>query len=119
MRRFAEVLADLVKNRYGTTGTPRSSKAASKRFGRSFAGCQKRDDDRCTSPSTASAASTRSRTSPRCIPEPGVLEEGGARVVDTNVNAFQHAWFNLRAAQRKFHGLAKWDAYFGKYDLAP
>ena len=51
--------------------------------------------------------------------EPGVLEEGGARVVGTNVNAFQHAWFNLRAAQRKFHGLAKWDAYFGKYDLAP
>jgi len=50
--------------------------------------------------------------------EPGVLD-GGVRVVDTDINAFQHAWFNLLAAQLGFHGLSKWDAYFGKYDLAP
>jgi hypothetical protein len=48
--------------------------------------------------------------------EPGVLESG-KRVVDSNINAFQHAWFNLLAAQMGFHGLVKWDAYFGKYDL--
>ena len=49
--------------------------------------------------------------------DPGVLD-GGIRVVDTNINAFQHAWFNLLAAQLGFHGLSKWDAYFAKYDLA-
>jgi hypothetical protein len=55
-------------------------------------------------------------------PEPGTYKPqgpdlDGPRVVDQNVNAFQHAWFNLLAANLGYHGLVKWDAYFGKYDL--
>ena len=34
----------------------------------------------------------------------------------TTVNAFQHAWFSLRACMLGYHGLVKWDAYFGMYD---
>src|SRR5207248_601866 len=34
-----------------------------------------------------------------------------------NINAFQHAWFALLAAKLGYHGVVKWDAYFGKYDL--
>src|SRR5919197_2258777 len=57
-------------------------------------------------------------------PEPGTYKPqgpnlGGPRVVDQNVNAFQHAWFNLLAANLGYRGLVKWDAYFAKYDLQP
>jgi hypothetical protein len=34
----------------------------------------------------------------------------------TNVNAFQHAWFDLLAARLGYIGTSKWDSYFGKYD---
>ena len=57
-------------------------------------------------------------------PEPGTYKPqdadlNGPRVVDQNITAFQHAWFNLLAANLGYHGLVKWDAYFGKYDLNP
>lgn len=57
-------------------------------------------------------------------PEPGTYKPqgpnlNGPRVVDQNINAFQHAWFNLLAANLGYRGLVKWDAYFGKYDLQP
>jgi hypothetical protein len=51
-------------------------------------------------------------------PEPGT-DKKGRRVVNLNLNAFQHAWFNLEAANRGYRGLVKWDAYFAKYDLKP
>jgi hypothetical protein len=55
-------------------------------------------------------------------PEPGTYKSGkpdlsGPRVVDQNITAFQHAWFNILAANKGYHGVVKWDAYFGKYDL--
>jgi hypothetical protein len=57
-------------------------------------------------------------------PEPGTYEPhgpnlDGPRVVDQNINAFQHAWFNILAANLGYRGLVKWDAYFAKYDLNP
>ena len=33
----------------------------------------------------------------------------------TNINAFQHAWFSLLAADLGYRGTVKWDAYFGRY----
>jgi hypothetical protein len=55
-------------------------------------------------------------------PEPGIYKAKGPdlkgrRVVDLNLNAFQHAWFNLQAPNLGYQGLSKWDAYFAKYDL--
>jgi hypothetical protein len=57
-------------------------------------------------------------------PEPGNYEPhgpnlDGPRMVAQNITAFQHAWFNLLAPNLGYHGLVKWDAYFGKYDLKP
>jgi hypothetical protein len=57
-------------------------------------------------------------------PEPGNYKPHGPNLdgppmVDQNITAFQHAWFNLLAVNLGFHGLVKWDAYFGKYDLKP
>jgi hypothetical protein len=34
----------------------------------------------------------------------------------TNIEAFQMLWFDILAAQLGFSGVAKWDAYWGKYD---
>ena len=47
-------------------------------------------------------------------PEPGNFQ--GGPLVETNINAFQHAWFALLAANLGYHGLVKWDAYFGLYE---
>jgi hypothetical protein len=57
-------------------------------------------------------------------PEPGIYKPQGPdlkgrRVVDLNLNAFQHAWFNVLAANLGYRGLVKWDAYFAKYNLNP
>jgi hypothetical protein len=49
-------------------------------------------------------------------PEPGI-DRNGRRIVNLNSNAFQHAWFNILAANLGYHGLVKWDAHFGRYDL--
>lgn len=58
----------------------------------------------------------RRKVNGKKLPEPGLFGDGGPPIVGTTINAFQHAWFNLFAAKLGYHGLAKWDAYFGKYD---
>lgn len=50
--------------------------------------------------------------------EPGNTA-AGVPVVDTNVNAFQRAWFALQAVKKGFRGTVAWDAYFAKYDASP
>src|SRR5207249_563244 len=47
--------------------------------------------------------------------DPGVWEDG-TPITQTNVSAFQHAWFDLLAARLGYMGTSKWDSYFGKYD---
>ena len=47
-------------------------------------------------------------------PEPGVWDDGTA-LEQTNLNAFQHAWFDILAAKLGYAGTIKWDAYFGRY----
>ncbi len=49
--------------------------------------------------------------------EPGVWPDG-TPITETNVSAFQHAWFDILAARLGYLGTSKWDAYFGKYDSA-
>jgi hypothetical protein len=47
--------------------------------------------------------------------DPGVWEDG-TPMTQTNVNAFQQAWFDVLAARLGYVGTSKWDSYFGKYD---
>jgi hypothetical protein len=47
--------------------------------------------------------------------DPGFWKDG-SRIADTNINAFQRAWFALEAAKHGFAAAVAWDAYFGKYD---
>jgi hypothetical protein len=47
--------------------------------------------------------------------DPGVWEDG-TPMGRTNINAFQHAWFDVLAAELGYVGTSKWDSYFGKYD---
>jgi hypothetical protein len=47
--------------------------------------------------------------------DPGVWEDGSP-MSRTNVNAFQHVWFDVLAARLGYVGTSKWDSYFGKYD---
>jgi hypothetical protein len=47
--------------------------------------------------------------------DPGVWNDG-TPMSQTNVNAFQHAWFDVLAARLGYIGTSKWDSYFGKYD---
>jgi hypothetical protein len=47
--------------------------------------------------------------------EPGVWQDG-TPINQTNVSAFQHAWFDLLAADLGYAGTSKWDSYYGKYD---
>jgi hypothetical protein len=47
--------------------------------------------------------------------DPGVWTDG-TPITQTNVNAFQHAWFDILSARRGYLGTSKWDSYFGKYD---
>jgi hypothetical protein len=49
--------------------------------------------------------------------EPGVWQDG-TWITQTNISAFQHAWFDILAARLGYMGTSKWDAYFGKYDNA-
>ena len=46
---------------------------------------------------------------------------GGAKVPlsQSKIAPFQAAWFMIRAAQRRYAGMLKWDCYFAKYDLNP
>src|SRR3954467_8402904 len=47
--------------------------------------------------------------------DPGVWEDG-TPMARTNINALQHAWFDVLAAELGYVGTSKWDSYFGKYD---
>jgi hypothetical protein len=47
--------------------------------------------------------------------DPGVWEDG-TPVNQTNVSAFQQAWFDVLSADLGFLGTSKWDSYYGKYD---
>ena len=47
--------------------------------------------------------------------DPGVWQDG-TPITQTNVSAFQHAYFDVLAAELGYLGTSKWDAYYGKYD---
>lgn len=47
--------------------------------------------------------------------DPGVWEDG-TPITQTNVSAFQQAWFDVLAADLGYIGTSKWDSYYGKYD---
>jgi Glycosyl hydrolase catalytic core len=47
--------------------------------------------------------------------DPGFWPDGRGMSA-TEMSAFQHAWFNLRAAQLGYSGTVKWDLYPAKYD---
>jgi hypothetical protein len=49
--------------------------------------------------------------------EPGVWQDG-TPMTQTRISAFQHAWFDVLAADLGYIGTSKWDSYFGKYDNA-
>jgi hypothetical protein len=56
---------------------------------------------------------------PNTIDDPGNFDNGTdmpPMLGQTNIAAFQHAWFLIRAAQYGFAGVVKWDCYHGKYD---
>ncbi len=42
---------------------------------------------------------------------------GSMRLCESNIAAFQHAWFLIYAAQLGYAGVVKWDCYYGRYDL--
>jgi hypothetical protein len=47
--------------------------------------------------------------------DPGVWQDG-TPITQTNVSAFQQAWFDVLAADLGYIGTSKWDSYYGKYD---
>jgi hypothetical protein len=47
--------------------------------------------------------------------DPGFWKDG-APITQTNINAFQHAWFDILSARDGYVATSKWDSYFGKYD---
>jgi hypothetical protein len=47
--------------------------------------------------------------------DPGFWEDG-TPIAQTNVSAFQHAWFDVLSAKLGYGGTSKWDSYFGRYD---
>jgi hypothetical protein len=47
--------------------------------------------------------------------DPGVWDDG-TPITQTDVSAFQHAWFDVLAADLGYIGTSKWDSYYGKYD---
>jgi hypothetical protein len=49
--------------------------------------------------------------------DPGFWQDG-TPITQTNVSAFQHAWFDVLSAELGYVGTSKWDSYFGKYDNA-
>ena len=52
-------------------------------------------------------------------PEPGVFTNPHGPpepIGQTRIAAFQHAWFQIAAAQYGCAGTAKWDCYYGMYD---
>jgi hypothetical protein len=47
--------------------------------------------------------------------DPGFWQDG-TPLTQTNINAFQHAWFDILSARLGYVGTVKWDSYFAKYD---
>jgi hypothetical protein len=47
--------------------------------------------------------------------DPGFWEDG-TPISQTNVSAFQHAWFDVLSSKLGYVGTSKWDSYFGRYD---
>jgi hypothetical protein len=47
--------------------------------------------------------------------DPGAWQDG-TPITQTNISAFQHAWFDVLAAELGYLGTSKWDSYYGKYD---
>jgi len=47
--------------------------------------------------------------------DPGVWDDG-TPITQTNISAFQQAWFDVLAADLGYMGTSKWDSYYGKYD---
>jgi hypothetical protein len=61
----------------------------------------------------------RGRPGPRKLPAPGIFEDGtpdGTPLAQTNIAAFQQAWFLIRSMQLGYAGTIKWDCFFGTYD---
>jgi hypothetical protein len=50
--------------------------------------------------------------------DPGFWQDG-TPISETNVSAFQHAWFDVLSAQLGYLGTSKWDSYFGMYGQPP
>ena len=50
---------------------------------------------------------------------PGTLRDQTTPVQQSKLAAFQHAWFQIAAAQLGCAGTAKWDAYQATYDATP
>jgi hypothetical protein len=48
--------------------------------------------------------------------DPGIYQDGTV-IAETNILAFQHAWFNMLAVNQGFTGMSKWDAYRAQYDF--
>jgi hypothetical protein len=59
--------------------------------------------------------SPRGIRSPTGPVDPGAWQDG-TPLAQTNINAFQSAWFDLLASNLGYYATTKWDAYFGKYD---
>lgn len=49
--------------------------------------------------------------------DPGVWTDG-TPITQTNVSAFQHAWFDILSARLGYLGTSKWDSYYAMYDNA-
>jgi hypothetical protein len=49
--------------------------------------------------------------------DPGFWSDG-TPISQTNVSAFQHAWFDVLSSKLGYVGTSKWDSYFGRYDNA-
>ena len=47
--------------------------------------------------------------------DPGFWQDG-TPISQTNVSAFQHAWFDVLSSKLGYVGTSKWDSYFGRYD---
>ena len=47
--------------------------------------------------------------------DPGVWLDG-TPITETNVSAFEHAWFDILSSRLGYSGTSKWDTYFGRYD---
>jgi hypothetical protein len=49
--------------------------------------------------------------------DPGFWSDG-TPISQTNISAFQQAWFDVLSSKLGYLGTSKWDSYFGRYDNA-